>query len=148
MHGLLQTIDNFLALGSFARPFMSIGLFSAGISSALTAPLAAALTARGIFNWGTKEEWKSRLVWGSILIAGVVFSLLGVKPIAVIQIAQIANGILLPIVVIFLILMCNRKNLMGTWTNTPLQNVLGIFVLLISVVISVRSFNSVFHFLE
>ena len=134
-------------LGTFARPFMAIGLFSAGVSSALTAPLAAALTAKGIFDWGEQEEWKSRLVWGSILMTGVGFSLTGVQPLVVIQIAQIANGILLPVVVIFLLLMCNRKKLMSEWRNTPIQNVLGGFVVLISIIISVRSFNSVFHFL-
>jgi len=80
-------------------------------------------------------------------LIGVGFSLSGVKPIAVIQIAQIANGILLPVVVVFLILMCNRKNLMGEWRNTLIQNVLGGFVVLVSIIISVRSFNSVFHFL-
>lgn len=135
-------------LGSFARPFMAIGLFSAGISSALTAPLAAALTAKGIFNWGKKDEWKSRLVWMSILLIGVGCSLSGVKPITMIHIAQVANGILLPIVVIFLLLMCNRKNLMGNWKNTPIQNLLGVVVVLVSIIISVRSFNSVFDFLQ
>ena len=134
-------------LGSFARPFMAIGLFSAGISSSLTAPLAAALTAKGIFGWGKKDKWKSRLVWGTILLLGVGFALSGVKPITVIQIAQVANGILLPVVVIFLILMCNRKNLMGSWKNTLSQNLMGGFVVLVSIIIGVRSFNSVFHFL-
>ena len=135
-------------LGSFAKPFMAIGLFSAGISSSLTAPLAAALTAKGIFGWGAQDKWKSRLVWGTILLLGVGFALSGVKPIAVIQIAQVANGILLPVVVIFLILMCNRTNLMGSWKNTLFQNLMGGFVVLVSIIISVRSFNSVFHFLQ
>ena len=134
-------------LGSFAKPFMAIGLFSAGISSSLTAPLAAALTAKGIFGWGEKDKWKSRLVWGTILLPGVGFALSDVKPIAVIQIAQVANGILLPVVVIFLILMCNRKNLMGSWKNTLVQNLMGGFVVLVSIILSFRSFNSVFHFL-
>lgn len=135
-------------LGSFARPFMAVGLFSAGISSSLTAPLAAALTAKGIFGWGKEDQMKSRLIWGSIVLLGVGFALSGVKPIVVIQIAQVANGVLLPIVVAFLILMCNRANLMGDWKNTPIQNLLGGFVVLVSIIISVRSFNSVFHFIQ
>lgn len=132
-------------LGSFAKPFLSVGIFAAGISSALTAPLAAALTAKGIFAW--KDEWKSRIVWGSILLLGVVFSMLGFKPISVIQVAQIANGLLLPIIVVFLIVICNKSELMGQNRNSILQNILGILVLFVSLVISFRSFNSVFHFL-
>ncbi len=131
-------------LGQFAKPFMSIGIFAAGISSALTAPLAASLTARGIFGW--KEKWKSRLVWVAVLLAGVSFSMAGFKPISVIQVAQIANGILLPIIVVFLIAMCNRTSLMGEHKNGVGQNILSGLVLLVSLIISFRSFNSVFHF--
>ncbi len=134
-------------LGSFAKPFLMIGLFSAGISSALTAPLAAALTAKGIFDWKQNEEWKSRIIWGGILVLGVVFSMTGIKPISIIQVAQVANGILLPVVVVFLLIMCNRKTLMGEWRNSVIQNILGVMVVLISLIISFRSFNSVFHFL-
>ncbi|MEQ9231482.1 MAG: Nramp family divalent metal transporter [Cyclobacteriaceae bacterium] len=131
-------------LGRFAKPFMSIGIFAAGISSALTAPLAASLTAQGIFGW--QEELMSRLVWGAVLLAGVSFSLAGFKPISVIQVAQIANGILLPIIVVFLIAMCNRTGLMGEHRNGAIQNILAGLVLLVSLIISFRSFNSVFHF--
>ncbi len=131
-------------LGSFARPFLAAGIFAAGISSALTAPLAAALTAQGIFGW--KDEKKNRLIWGGILLIGVAFSMLGFKPISVIQIAQVANGILLPIIVVFLILMCNNEKLMGSHRNSMLQNVLSGLVLLVSLIISFRGFNSVFHF--
>ena len=73
--------------------------FAAGLSSALTAPLAASLTAQGIFGW--KENWKKKVVWGSVLLVGVLLSMIGMKPIIVIHFAQIANGILLPVVVFF-----------------------------------------------
>lgn len=132
-------------LGSFAKPFLSIGIFAAGISSALTAPLAASLTAQGIFGWD--QPWQKRIIWLSILMLGVLFSMMGFKPVSVIQVAQIANGILLPIVVIFLLIMSNKKQLMGKYVNSTVQNMLGAIVLLISLFISLRSFNSVFQFI-
>ena len=132
-------------LGNFARPFLSVGIFAAGISSALTAPLAASLTAREIFGWS--EAWKDRIIWLSILLIAVSFSLAGYKPISVIQVAQVANGILLPIVVVFLLYVSNKKELMGKYANNATQNLLGGIIMIVSLIISIRSLNSVFHFL-
>jgi Mn2+/Fe2+ NRAMP family transporter len=135
-------------LGSWAKYFLATGLFAAGISSSITAPLAAALTAQGIFGWEKNQKsLKFRSIWGFILIIGTVFSMIGYKPIEVIRVAQIANGILLPIIVFFLIYISNKKSLLGDYTNKPIQNVLAGLVILVSLIISFRSFNSVFNFI-
>lgn len=135
-------------LGSWAKHFLAVGLFAAGISSSITAPLAAAYTARGIFGWkGEANDWKFRLIWIFILGTGTIFSMAGYKPIQVIQVAQIANGILLPIIVFFLIYLCNKKSLLNNYINKPWQNALAGLVILISLVVSFRSLNSVFGFL-
>ena len=134
-------------LGSWAKCFLGLGLFAAGISSAITAPLAAAYTARGIFGWEEGfQTLKFRVIWGLILIVGTTFSMLGYKPIEVIRVAQVANGILLPIIVFFLIYLCNKKSLLGSYINKPWQNALAILVISISLLVSFRSLNSVFGF--
>jgi len=135
-------------LGVFAPWFMAMGLFAAGISSALTAPLAAGLTAKGIFGWSSHETWKEQAVSLGVLLIGAILSLVGIKPLVAIQVAQIANGILLPVVVIFLLLVCNKKSIMGAHKNSLLQNVLGLLVVLVTLVISFRSFNAVFQFVQ
>ena len=81
------------------------------------------------------------------MLLGTVFSMIGYKPIEVIKLAQIANGILLPVVVFFLVYISNKKSLLGDYTNKPWQNVLAALVIIVSLVISFRSFNSVFNFL-
>ncbi|MEM7298752.1 MAG: Nramp family divalent metal transporter [Bacteroidota bacterium] len=135
-------------LGSWAKYFLAAGLFAAGISSAITAPLAAAYTAKGIFGWsGNENEWKFRLIGIVVLSIGTLFSMLGYKPVSVIQVAQIANGILLPVVVFFLVYISNKKSLLGKYVNKPWQNILSILVILISLIISFRSLNSVFNFI-
>lgn len=135
-------------LGSWAKYFLAMGLFAAGISSSITAPLAAAYTAKGIFGWtGDAKSLKFRAVWIFILLIGTLFSMVGYKPIEVIKLAQIANGVLLPVVVFFLIYISNKKSLLGNFTNKPWQNTLAVLVILVSLVISFRSFNSVFNFL-
>lgn len=135
-------------LGSWAKYFLAIGLFAAGISSSITAPLAAAYTAKGIFGWkGDGKSIKFRIVWMFILIVGTLFSMMGYKPIEVIRVAQVANGVLLPVVVFFLVYISNKKSLLGQFINKPWQNLLAGLVVLVSLVISLRSLNSVFNFL-
>lgn len=135
-------------LGRWSRWFIAVGLFAAGVSSAITAPLAAAYAARGIFGWkgGHRSPW-FRLIWFAILLIGTAFSMLGYQPVEVIRLAQVANGILLPVIVVFLLYICNKKALLGAHANKPWQNAFGIIVLASCLFISLRSLNSVFHFL-
>jgi Mn2+/Fe2+ NRAMP family transporter len=105
-------------LGSWAVAFFALGLFAAGFSSAITAPMAAAITARGLFSFGDADAWNERsgryrAVWAGVLLAGVLFGLLEVKPIPAIIAAQAFNGVLLPMVAIFLFLVVNDRSLMG-----------------------------------
>lgn len=135
-------------LGRWAHYFLAAGLFAAGISSAITAPLAAAYTAKGIFGWnGNEKEWKFRCIGIVVLLIGTLSSMLGYKPVSVIQVAQIANGILLPVIVFFLVYISNKKSLLGKYVNKTWQNALALLVILISLIISFRSLNSVFNFI-
>ena len=135
-------------LGSWAKYFLASGLFAAGISSSITAPLAAAYTARGIFGWkADANDIRFRTIWIFILVIGTSFSMSGYKPIEVIQVAQIANGILLPVIVFFLIYLCNKKSLLDQYANKSWQNILASLVVIISLIVSFRSLNSVFEFL-
>jgi Mn2+/Fe2+ NRAMP family transporter len=126
--------------GTAAKYFMGIGLFAAGITSAVTAPLAAAYVANSCFGWNaTLKDKRFKAVWMLIMIIGVSFLLLGIKPIEVIKFAQISNGILLPVIAIFLLWIVNKKSVLGKYKNTLFQNVLGILIVIISIVLGVKS---------
>jgi len=132
-------------LGSYAKFFMAMGLFAAGITSAITAPLAAAYAARGLFNWDENtKNVKFRMVWMSILSIGVVFSSLGIKPISIIKFAQVTNGILLPIIAAYILYLVNKKSLLGVYKNSSYQNVLGAIVILITLALSFRTMYTLF----
>tara|TARA_R100000005_G_C5002341_1_gene209898 strand:+ start:5080 stop:6405 length:1326 start_codon:yes stop_codon:yes gene_type:complete len=90
----------------------AIGLFAAGFTSSITAPLAAAITLKSVAK--NEKGWdgnglKYRLAWGSVMLTGLVFGVTGVKPIPVIILAQAANGLILPVIAIFLWLICNNS---------------------------------------
>lgn len=130
--------------GSSANYLLGIGLFAAGITSAITAPMAAAYVAKGCFGWkGSLKSWNFRIVWILILTIGVLVAMTGFKPIEIIQFAQIANGLLLPVVAIFLLWIVNSRSIMGEFVNTKLQNGLGFIILAITLVLCVKTFAKV-----
>ena len=131
--------------GTASRVIMGIGLLAAGISSALTAPLAAAYAARGLFSWPDDDRnVRFRMVWGLILGIGVLIASIGIKPVLIIQFAQVTNAILLPFVAGYLLYLCNSKELLGERRNGRVVNLFGGLVLLITVGLSVKSLGGVF----
>ena len=134
--------------GQSAKWLMGIGLMAAGISSALTAPLAAAYAAKGLFSWPDKEsDIRFRSVWMTILLIGVVVSITDVERVLIIKFAQITNAILLPFIAIYLLYISNAKKVLGDATNGWVSNVLGAIVILITLLLSFRSLNNLFNFL-
>ena len=127
-------------LGSFSKYFISIGLFCAGITSSITAPIATSYALSGIFNY--KAEWSDKIfkrVAYIVISIGVFFSSVNYNPILVIKLAQFVNGLFLPFIAIFLIWSVNKRNVMGKYVNSNFYNLLGILIVLISLVISYRS---------
>ena len=134
--------------GDFAKYFMALGLFAAGITSAITAPLAAAYVAKGCLGWsGGLKSKKFRVVWIAILFLGVLFSSIGIKPIEIIKFAQVANGMLLPIIAGILVWMVNKKSVLGNYVNTKAQNILGILIVCIAVFLGVKGILKVLNLL-
>ena len=126
--------------GLWAKYILAIGLFSAGLTSAVTAPLAAAYVAAGCLGWSSEmKSLKFRTVWISILLIGVISSSSGFKSIEIIKFAQITNGILLPIIAVFLIWIANKKSILGKFKNNLLNNFAAILILLVTLVLTIKS---------
>ncbi|AQA19660.1 manganese transporter [Halioglobus japonicus] len=120
-------------LGSASRYFFAIGLFAAGLSSAVAAPLAAAYAVSGALGWQADlASWRFRSIWLAVLLCGTFFAVIGTKPLTAILFAQAANGFLLPICAIFLLLMVNRKAAMGGHCNGLASNLLGAVVVAVT----------------
>jgi Mn2+/Fe2+ NRAMP family transporter len=132
--------------GQGAKWFMGIGLMAAGISSALTAPLAASYAAKGLFGWSDNEKnIKFRAVWIGILLIGVLVSITDIERVLIIKFAQITNALLLPLIAIYLVYISNSKAILGKYVNGKISNGLGILVILITLLISFKTLNSIFN---
>ncbi|MGY8946444.1 MAG: Nramp family divalent metal transporter [Flavobacteriales bacterium] len=134
--------------GVNSKYILAIGLFSAGITSAITAPLAASYVAAGCMGWPLKmKSLKFRGVWMFILLIGVLSSSSGFKSIEIIKFAQVANGILLPVIAGFLIWIVNKESILGKYKNSKIQNSIGGVILVITIFLGLKSILKVFEIL-
>ena len=88
-----------------------------------------------------------RWVWLSVLATGILFASLNLKPIQLILFAQVANGILLPIIATFIVWVSNDRTLLGVHTNTTTQNILGVSVLAVTMLLGARGIGLAFGWL-
>jgi Mn2+/Fe2+ NRAMP family transporter len=125
--------------GSLSRYLLGVGLFAAGLSSAVTAPLATGYVVTEILKLDSNVTSRAfRAISICVLAAGSLFAITGTRPIVIIVTAQFANGILLPVVVCFLLFIMNRKMILGDHVNGRIANVLGFVVLLVTTGLGVR----------
>ena len=105
-------------------------------------PLSTAYAVCGAFGWerGVSRSWSEAPIFNGlytalIALAAAFVLIPGLPLIQVIVATQFLNGLLLPIVLIFVLLLVNNPDIMGEHTNSMLMNVLsyattGVLVLL------------------
>ena len=130
--------------GFWAKYLMGVGLFAAGLSSAITAPLATAYALSDISQLTGEAKLRAfRWISLSVLIIGAGFALADIKPIKVILLAQFANGLLLPIVTGFLLFAMNHRDLLGDYANSRTANILGAAVFIFTAFLGLRVIGKV-----
>ena len=129
--------------GAAAPVFMQFGFFAAGLTSALTAPMAAGFVVAECFQW-SKNSWGYRLTALSVLLVGVAFTLLGAVPLEIIRFAQIANGILLPVIGLLLLFTVNNSGLMKSARPSFFQNAILVFIEVFFIFLGVKSLGLLF----
>jgi manganese transport protein len=125
--------------GPFSKTMLGMGFFAAGLSSSITAPLATAYAVTEIL--GIKGSTSSRtfkVIALSVIFSGAALALTGIKPISIILAAQFANGLLLPIIAIFLLVVMNQKKQLGQYVNKWLGNTLGAIVVIVTAGLGIR----------
>jgi NRAMP (natural resistance-associated macrophage protein)-like metal ion transporter len=125
------------AAGSAAQLFFGLGLFAAGLTSTITAPLAAATGIQELFGWDDDPTgWAFRGVWASVLLTGCAFGLAGWSPLPAIVAAQAANGVLLPLIAAFVLYLSMQQDVV---TLPGWYRVLGVAITLICAGLGART---------
>ena len=138
--------------GSAASALFAFGLVNASLFAASILPLATAYTVcEGLgFESGINKRPHEApafysLYTGLIILGGLsVLVLKETMQVPIILFSQVANGILLPFVLIFMLRLCNREDLMGPYRNTRLFNIIAwttcVVIITLTVLLVIGSF--------
>ena len=130
-------------LGKYAKYCLSLGIFAAGLSSAIATPLGASYTLAGLFGWKyDNSDNRFKITNIMIVLMGILGSGTGFNPISLILFSQFLNGIILPVVVIYLVYSTSQKKLLGEYRNNKIQSTIGWIVAVISLILGGSSLIS------
>ncbi|MBI3605942.1 MAG: Nramp family divalent metal transporter [Nitrospirae bacterium] len=117
--------------GKFAAQLFAFGLANASLFAASILPLATAYYICEGFGWeaGINKTFKEapQFMWlytGLIVIGAVSILVPNAPLLKIMFLSQVANGIMLPFVLVFMIQLINDPHLMGNYTNSRLFNVI------------------------
>src|SRR6476620_9494861 len=118
--------------GDYAYILFAVGLFNASLFAASILPLSTAYAVcEGLgFESGIGKKFSEAPVfywlYTILIVAGAGVIMLPNIPLVKISIlSQVVNGIVLPFVLVFMLLLVNKKDLMGEYVSTPLYNVVA-----------------------
>jgi len=116
-------------LGEYAYILFAGGLLCASLFASSILPLSTAYTVcEGLgFESGVNREYKDARVFyglytGLIVVGGGIVLIPEFPLVRLILVSQVLNGILLPVILVFTLMLINRKDLMREWTNSGLYN--------------------------
>ena len=129
--------------GTYASLLFAFGLFNAGVFSAAILPLSTAYSVCEGLGWesgvnkGFKDAPQFYTLITFLIIFGGGFILLPNMPlIQIMLISQVLNGILLPIILIYMLRLSSNKKLMGSYANTKIFNIVTWAICILIIVLT------------
>jgi NRAMP (natural resistance-associated macrophage protein)-like metal ion transporter len=118
--------------GGFAEALFAFGLFGASVLAATVMPLTTSYAVCESFGWesGVSRRFGEAPVFmglytGLIVVGALVVLVPGLPLIGLILFSQFLNGLLLPIILVFMLRLVNNPRIMGGHTNPSWLNVLA-----------------------
>ena len=118
--------------GKYCAGLFAFGLFNASLFAASVLPLSTAYYVCEGFGWETGIDKKFREapqffgLYSALIVLGSAFILIPHFPLlTVMYLSQVLNGVLLPFVLVFILLLVNRSDLMGPYVNSRSFNVIA-----------------------
>lgn len=115
--------------GNYAAALFAFGFLNASLFAASILPLSTAHSVcEGIgFESGVSKTFREAPVFyglytGTIVLAAFFISLPNVPLLSILYLSQVGNGILLPVILIYMLVIANDKKIMGEYVNTRLFN--------------------------
>ena len=137
--------------GSYASMLFAFGLLNASLFAASILPLSTAYTICEAFGWESTLDSKfteAPQFYGlyslMILLGAGIILLPGIPLISIMFYSQVINGILLPFVLIFMILLINDKRVMGDYVNGKIANIIAWTTVIVLICLSALMVISAF----
>ncbi len=118
--------------GEYAKNLFAVGLFGASMLAAGVLPIATAYSVCEAFGFekGVSYSFREAPVFNSLftalIVIGAAVAIIPGLPIAPLLIAtQVLNGMLMPVILIFMLMLINNKEIMGKYANTRVQNIIA-----------------------
>ncbi len=118
--------------GPYAGVLFSVGLLSASVLAAAVLPLTSSYAVCEAFGWesGLDRSWAEAPLFNGlytfvIALAAAVILVPGLDLIAIMLVSQVINGMLLPFLLIFMMVIVNDRSVMGRHANGRLNNILA-----------------------
>jgi NRAMP (natural resistance-associated macrophage protein)-like metal ion transporter len=129
--------------GKYSTILFGIGLFNASIFSAALLPLATSYYVCEGMGWesGVDKSFKEApnffMIFTSlIVIAGALVLLPNIDLFSILIWSQVINGVLIPVILLFIINLCNDPDVMGEYTNSRLYNIISYGIVLLMLLIN------------
>lgn len=109
--------------GQYAEALFAVGLIAASLLAACVLPLTTSFVICEAFGWeaGVNFSWKEAPIFKGIFTATIVMSAIvivipGLNLMGIMLTAQFVNGVILPVLLIFMAIICTDKRMMGAHT--------------------------------
>jgi Mn2+/Fe2+ NRAMP family transporter len=136
--------------GRFAGLLFAIGILGTGL---LAIPVLAGSTAYAIsesFGWreGLYRKWKTaHAFYGVIIVSilvGILINFIGIDPIKALIYSAIANGLVAPVILVFIMKISSSKKIMGEYRNKPITKTFGWIATVLMGVTAIAAILSLF----
>jgi len=134
--------ERFPGVGRWA---IGLGLFAAGLTSAIAAPVAAGWAVCGVMGWNASSgSMAFKAVALIVLAVGMSFAIFTARPVSLIVLAQATNALLLPIVALVLLAIVNSPLIPNDYRNGWRQNLIVTVVIGVVLMLATTKLISVF----
>ncbi|HVI85021.1 MAG TPA: divalent metal cation transporter [bacterium] len=129
--------------GQYATALFALGLINASLFSASVLPLATsyyvceALGFEAGIDRGMRQAPVFYTLYATLIVGACVVVLLPHAPLlSILFLSQVANGVLLPFILVFMLLLVNRKKLMGAYVNSRIFNAIAWITVIVMIVLT------------
>ncbi len=125
--------------GNYAKILFGIGLLNASLMAASVLPLSTAYSISEAFGWerGVGRTWKeapqflSLYTFIIVVGAGITLFVPADRLVFVLNLPNVVGGMLLPLILILMIILCNDRRLLGRYVNGPIFNIVAWFTTIV-----------------